>query len=192
LAIKKTGIIRQNNTIRVSILSEIKPKESTVPAPSPKLNNALKEKKYIATKQETSKNAIKEHLIAKTNPKPTEDKKPVVSSELSKTNDWTKQPTHSLSSTKNNFLARVKEAINANKHYPALAKNKEIEGKVHATFTINSDGSVSDIVIKEGNMILRDATRKAIERSFPVMVPSEIKNSMPTNEDITLNFNLIK
>ncbi len=192
VAIKTTDNIQNDNTISITVVSEIQSKEFEKIEQPQKLKKIVKKEKYIEKKEDAANKTVEKHSIIKPNQQSIENKKPTTSNQRSKIKHQEEQPSLSSDSIKNNFLARVKSAINANKHYPTLAKTREIEGKVHATFTINSNGSVSNIVILEGNNILKDATRKAIERSFPVEISNEIKNSMPFNENITLNFKLIE
>ncbi len=191
-AIKTTENIQNNNTISISVVSEIRSKEFEKIEQPQKLQKIVTKEKYVEKKEDTSNKTVKKHSIAKSNDRSVQNKNPAINNQRSKIKNQEEQPTPSSEEIKNNFLARIKSAINANKRYPTLAKRREIEGKIDATFTINSNGSVSNIVILEGNSILKDATRKAIEKSFPVEIPNEIKNDMPFNLNITLNFKLIE
>jgi protein TonB len=42
------------------------------------------------------------------------------------------------------------EYINANLQYPAEAKSKKVEGRVHVTFVVEPDGSLSNIQVTKG------------------------------------------
>lgn len=181
-----------DNTISISVLSEIKPKESKVSAPSPELKNELKEKKYTDKKKEAQNNTLEKHSIIKSNDQSAQNKNPAINNRQSKTKNQDEQPSLSSDSIKNNFLAQVKNAIQNNKQYPKDAKDREIEGKIFAEYTINKDGSVSNIIIASGNNLLKGATRKAIEKSFPITIPSRLIDNMPTTQNITLNYFITK
>jgi TonB family protein len=65
--------------------------------------------------------------------------------------------------------------IKENSVYPHQALQDSIEGKVHIQFTINEDGSISEImVLKSSNQILSEECIRLIKQ-MPNWIPSEFK-----------------
>lgn len=191
-AIKTTDNIQNDNTISISVVSEIQSKKFEKIEQSQKLKKIVKKEKYIKKSENTTNKTVEKHSIIKSNDQLAQNKNPVINNRQSKTKNQDEQPSLSLESIKNNFLAQVKNAIQSNKHYPKDAKDREIEGKIFAEYTINKDGSVSNITIANGNNLLKGATRKAIEKSFPITIPSRLIDNMPTTQNITLNYFITK
>ncbi|EQB35357.1 hypothetical protein M947_08730 [Sulfurimonas hongkongensis] len=65
---------------------------------------------------------------------------------------------------KESFIAGLYEALNENKRYPKMAKRRKLEGVCEVSFTLNKDGSLRDIFLKEacGHSILDDAALKVV------------------------------
>ncbi len=75
-----------------------------------------------------------------------------------------------LSIPSQNIKAKIYQAINNAKIYPILAKKMHLEGSVHSCFTLNKDGSISNISAYGAHMILNQGAIKTIKRaqsSFP-------------------------
>ena len=102
----------------------------------------------------------------------------------------TNKSSHSVASKAktNQFITKLKRAINHNKIYPKMAKKRGLQGTVTVSFTINSAGEVRNITIK-GSKIFRKATKRAILQAFPI----NTKNiSLPLKVNLRLNYKLNK
>lgn len=76
---------------------------------------------------------------------------------------------------KNLFYSQIKERINKNKVYPKTAQRRGIQGDVTVRFLINSNGELVDIRIVNGKKVFKESALSAIKNSFPIKVPSELK-----------------
>nr|5LW8_A Chain A, Protein TonB [Helicobacter pylori 26695] len=65
----------------------------------------------------------------------------------------------------NEFLMKIQTAISSKNRYPKMAQIRGIEGEVLVSFTINADGSVTDIKVVKSNTtdILNHAALEAIK-----------------------------
>ena len=79
---------------------------------------------------------------------------------------------------KQQFFAKLKEKINSNKSYPQNARRRGIEGVVEVKFEILSSGQVGTISILSGNQIFFQSIKDAIESSFPMAIPTQIKDNL--------------
>ncbi|MBN2722152.1 MAG: TonB family protein, partial [Campylobacterales bacterium] len=87
------------------------------------------------------------------------------------------------------FESMIKHRINQYKFYPAIAKNRGIEGVIQASFVILPNGNVTDISVSGPNA-LKGAAREAITRAFPIDV-SNSPVSLPTTMHISLRYSLV-
>ena len=72
-------------------------------------------------------------------------------------------------------VAEMMKFLKENSVYPDQAMRDSIEGKVHIQFTINEDGSISDImVLKSTNPIMSEECIRLIKQ-MPNWIPSEYK-----------------
>lgn len=92
---------------------------------------------------------------------------------------------------KKKFLRHIKSIIEKNKKYPKIALRRRIEGRVRVVFNIQKNGSVSNIRVSGANKILQKAVKDAIKRSFPVVVPSKLRATLPIkNISISIGFQI--
>jgi len=92
---------------------------------------------------------------------------------------------------KEEFLGRVRSKIIANKEYPRMALRRHIQGSVRVKFTITSTGEVANLRYLSGKTILQKGARRAIEKSFPLNVPSNLKSELPIKDIyLTIHFNI--
>ncbi len=95
------------------------------------------------------------------------------------------------SAEKRQFLSQVRSQIIANKRYPRIALKRHIQGSVKVKFDITASGNVSNIHYLNGKTILQKGARKAIEKSFPISIPSDLRSELPINDIyLTIHFNI--
>jgi len=95
------------------------------------------------------------------------------------------------SAEKQRFLSQVRSQIIANKKYPRMALKRHIQGSVRVKFDITSSGNVSNIQYLNGKRILQKGARRAIEKSFPITIPSSLRSELPINDIyLTIHFNI--
>jgi protein TonB len=95
------------------------------------------------------------------------------------------------SAEKQQFLSQVRSKIIANKKYPRMALRRHIQGAVKIKFDITSSGDVSNIRYINGKKILQKGARKAIEKSFPITIPSSLRSELPIKDIyLTIHFNI--
>lgn len=158
------------------IIKKIKPK----PKPKPKPKKIIKKKEPIIEEEyftpaprEVVKYVEPQIIHTPTPPQPTP------------------QPKADKSAEKRAFLRTVRSQIKNNKKYPKMALRRHIEGSVGVIFDIGANGDVSNIRFQNGKSILQKSVRKAVTRSFPINIPSNIKSEFPMyNISITVNFRI--
>ncbi len=92
---------------------------------------------------------------------------------------------------KRGFLSQVRSKIIANKRYPRVALRQHIQGSVKVKFDITANGNVTNICYINGKSILQKGARKAIEKSFPIDIPSSLRSELPINDIyLTIHFNI--
>ena len=95
------------------------------------------------------------------------------------------------SAKKREFLSQVRGKIIANKRYPKMALRRYIQGAVKVKFDITSNGTVSNIQFINGKTILQKSVRKAVENSFPINIPNNLRSELPIHDIyITIHFNI--
>jgi len=100
-------------------------------------------------------------------------------------------PKENLNAKKREFLRGVRAKIYANKRYPALAKRRNIQGRVHIIFDILANGEATNIRIDESSRILKKEVRRSIRKSFPIDIPSSIASQFPMrNISVNIDFKL--
>lgn len=100
-------------------------------------------------------------------------------------------PKVNKSAEKKAFLQQVRSKIIANKKYSKIALRRHIEGSVKVKFDISANGSVSNIRFISGKPLLQKSVRDAINKSFPIPIPSTLKNELPMhNISVTVNFKI--
>jgi len=101
------------------------------------------------------------------------------------------QPKENLNTKKRQFLKRVRNKIYTNKRYPALARRRNIQGRVHVVFDILANGEATNIRIDESSRILKKEVRRSIRKSFPIDIPSAIASQFPMrNISVNIDFKL--
>ncbi len=88
----------------------------------------------------------------------------------------------------NLFFKEIKKAIAKNKIYPKRARRKGIRGRVKATFTIEQNGSISNIALK-GKRMFFDSAKRAIKKIEPINT-KDAPISLPIRVSITIKFRL--
>ncbi|EMH59310.1 TonB family protein [Helicobacter pylori] len=141
--------INTNSKVKTNAESA-KPKEE--PKEEPKKEEAKEEaKEKSAPKQVTTKDIVKE-----------KDKQ----EESNKTSDGATSEAQAYNpGVSNEFLMKIQTAISSKNRYPKMAQIRGIEGEVLVSFTINADGSVTDIKVVKSNTtdILNHAALEAIK-----------------------------
>ena len=94
----------------------------------------------------------------------------------------------SLAKHRERFLSKIRETINQNKHYPAVAKRRRIQGSVRVQFTILSNGDIGNMKLSGAKFFYKSA-KKAVKSAFPVSVKN-ISISLPKTVTITLHYRL--
>jgi len=74
-------------------------------------------------------------------------------------------------SAKKRYLAKLLAHIENNKFYPPAARRRRLEGWVQVRFTLEANGRISALDVSEGEQILRQAAREAVERALPLPAP---------------------
>jgi protein TonB len=78
------------------------------------------------------------------------------------------------------YLAKLLAMIEENKHYPAIARRRNLEGKIEVKFNLSCDGVVSDLSTIGPHSLLRKAARKAINAAQPLPAPpAHVKCPLP-------------
>jgi len=96
-----------------------------------------------------------------------------------------------LNANKREFLKGVRAKIYANKRYPALARRRNIQGRVHVVFDILANGEATNIRIDESSRILKKEVRRSMRKSFPIDIPSSIASMFPMrNISVNIDFQL--
>lgn len=96
-----------------------------------------------------------------------------------------------LSNEKRAFKRETRDIINSNKRYPTMAKRRHIQGRVHVTFDILSNGEITNIRTGGASTILQKAARKSVIQSSPLNVPSLLQNQFPMNNvSVNIDFQL--
>ncbi len=141
--------INTNSKVKTNAESA-KPKEE--PKEEPKKEEAKEEaKEKNAPKQVTTKDVVKE-----------KDKQ----EESNKTSEGATSEAQAYNpGVSNEFLMKIQTAISSKNRYPKMAQIRGIEGEVLVSFTINADGSVTDIKVVKSNTtdILNHAALEAIK-----------------------------
>ena len=89
------------------------------------------------------------------------------------------------------FLNQIRGKIITNKKYPKMALRRHIQGSVTVKFDIDIMGNVKNIRFLNGKTILQKSVKNAIERSFPVNIPHNLKSELPIdNISVKIHFNI--
>jgi protein TonB len=86
-----------------------------------------------------------------------------------------------LENERESYLLQLLAHIDSHKFYPRSARRRGIEGEIQVVFYLLRDGSISDLQIKGGNKILRNAAKQAVQQSLALPPPPE---SMRLQEQI--------
>ncbi|SFV50965.1 Putative TolA protein [hydrothermal vent metagenome] len=98
-------------------------------------------------------------------------------------------PKVDLSAHKQRFKDRARASIIANKKYPRIAKRRRIQGTVHVVFDIGVDGTATNIRTSGASNLLQKATKRSIQKSFPIDIPDIIIGEFPMrNVSINIDF----
>jgi len=101
------------------------------------------------------------------------------------------QPKGNLNARKREFLKGIRAKIYANKRYPARARRRHIQGRVHVVFDILPDGEATNIRIDNSPRILKKEVRRSMRKSFPINIPPSLASMFPMrNISVNIDFEL--
>jgi len=101
------------------------------------------------------------------------------------------QPKGNLNARKREFLKGIRAKIYANKRYPARARRRHIQGRVHVVFDILPDGEATNIRIDNSPRILKKEVRRSMRKSFPIDIPPSLASMFPMrNISVNIDFEL--
>jgi len=91
------------------------------------------------------------------------------------------------------YFGMVRMKIEGNKKYPVVARKRQVEGRVKVRFVIESDGTVSDLVLSEGSRhaMLDEAALEAVRASAPFPPPPRRLFSGPVSLEVSILFELM-
>jgi len=69
------------------------------------------------------------------------------------------------------YLAAVMAHIERHKRYPKTARRRGITGELSVFFLLMQDGSVKELVVRDGPEVLIDAARESVQKAMPMPVP---------------------
>ncbi|RVZ39538.1 TonB family protein, partial [Helicobacter pylori] len=140
------------------------------PKPEPKPEPKVEEPKKEEPKEEPKKEEAKEEAKEKSTPKQVTTKDVVKEKDKQEESNKTSEGATSEAQAynpgvSNEFLMKIQTAISSKNRYPKMAQIRGIEGEVLVSFTINADGSVTDIKVVKSNTtdILNHAALEAIK-----------------------------
>ncbi|MES9860520.1 MAG: TonB family protein [Candidatus Thiodiazotropha sp. LLP2] len=153
----------------------VKKETETPPVQKPKPKPKLKPKPIVEKKiPAKTKPVEKKPVPAETAPQVIEEPEPVVTSQPSPPKA---QPKANLLEQ---YMAELLASIEKKKRYPAIARRKNIEGRVRVHFVLTCDGQISGLDINGSHSLLRKATNKAIKAAHPFPhIPSELSCPLP-------------
>jgi len=124
-------------------------------------------KKEIVKKEVVKKEVIKDEIVKETVEEIVE--KVIVQTEVETKQEIVQEVVQEVKpifdeKAKESFIAGLHEMLNDNKHYPTMAKRRKLEGVCEVSFTLNKDGRLNDIFLKEecGHSILDKAALKVV------------------------------
>ena len=82
----------------------------------------------------------------------------------------------------------IRRRIERHKRYPPSAKRRNIQGRVRVSFTLNANGTVSNIKVT-GKSIFKSYAKKAVKAAFPINV-SRLRVRLPHRFTLTLIYRL--
>lgn len=82
--------------------------------------------------------------------------------------------------------AKFAEWMGENVKYPEEAIKKNIQGKVYVTFTVEKDGTISNVILSKGINKLLDDEALRLVKSMPKWIPGKDKNGNPVIVPFTL------
>jgi len=86
-----------------------------------------------------------------------------------------------LENERESYLLRLLAHIDRHKFYPRSARRRGMEGEVQVAFYLLRDGSITDLQVKGGSKVLRNAAKQAVQQALSLPPPPE---SMPLQEQI--------
>lgn len=72
-----------------------------------------------------------------------------------------------------NYFNQLISHIEKFKFYPGSARRRGIEGKVSICFDLNSDGSISSLMVESKHRVLKHAAEQAIKSALPMPLPDK-------------------
>lgn len=87
------------------------------------------------------------------------------------------------------YLAGLMVHIESCKFYPPAARIRRLEGTIQVRFTLEAGGLISGLQVSNGEPILEQAAREAVERALPLPAPKGAA-STPLPVSYQMNFQL--
>lgn len=100
------------------------------------------------------------------------------------------QPKIDISAEKQSFFAGLRTKIQQSLRYPSAARRRGMEGDVNIRFTLDSGGSIRDVIVSEGESIFHEAAKNAVASASGVKIPEALSGLFPTEVKLTLEFRL--
>lgn len=94
-----------------------------------------------------------------------------------------------LEQTRRSYKALLMRHIEAHKHYPRVARKRNIQGKILVSFTLLTDGSIKNLSLSGKKSILKKATQRAINNALPMPTPPR-DLSLPMEIKFNMNYSL--
>ncbi len=174
--------------------------KTQIPTPSPPKNSKPKKKSCCTSKLQTKRDTKKQKsppidklglLQAKQQPKKTHKSSAVASVNLQdKKASLKSQAKKGGRREVNLFFKEIKKSIAKNRVYPRRARRRGVTGRVKATFTIEQNGSISNIALK-GKRIFFASAKEAIKKIEPINTKDAPVN-LPLRVSITIKYRLKK
>jgi protein TonB len=74
-------------------------------------------------------------------------------------------------SRRESYLLRLLAHIDAYKFYPRSARRRGLEGEVQVAFHLHADGSISELQVRGGSKLLRQAAKRAVQQALTLPPP---------------------
>lgn len=105
-------------------------------------------------------------------------------------NTNTKNSDSDIEAQKDKYIQNIKNAIKRNKSYPMIVRKMEQEDVVYISFSVGQNRYPASIVCDSKYQSLSNASKDAINKSFPISVPNDISHKMPLHITLSLAYNL--
>jgi protein TonB len=174
----QTALSKKPETIPVSAVNQEQTKPQEVPA-EPRTEDTNKRELTDSVKQSEGKKTTNSQL-QKDLEQATESQAEVPTTDSVR---WTNRrspmiPSDSVPSPRTDYqriLDELNKLLQEHLHYPETARRKGIEGTLSITFTLNTNGEATDVMVSEssGSHLLDRAAVRAISGVFPYSDPPD-------------------